>query len=93
VVLKDGSSGDELIFEKQVIELVRAQVGALANLKQVIVVKRLPKTRSGKILRAVLRAIADGQEYTVPSTIDDPKVLDEITTDLKRRKVGVFSEQ
>jgi propionyl-CoA synthetase len=90
-VLKDGSGGDELVFEKAVVELVRDQVGALANLKQVLVVKRLPKTRSGKILRAVLRAIADGQEYTVPSTIDDPMALDEIGADMQRRKVGVFA--
>lgn len=76
-VLKDGA--DETAVEREVVERVRQQVGALANLKQVVIVKRLPKTRSGKILRAVLRAIADGREYTVPSTIDDPKVLDEVS--------------
>lgn len=87
-VLKDGS--DEAAVEREVVERVREQVGALANLRQVVVVKRLPKTRSGKILRAVLRAIADGRDYTVPSTIDDPKVLDEVTAVLKERKAGVF---
>jgi propionyl-CoA synthetase len=83
-VLKDGA--DENAVEREVVERVRQQVGALANLKQVVIVKRLPKTRSGKILRAVLRAIADGREYTVPSTIDDPKVLDEIVAVLQRAR-------
>jgi propionyl-CoA synthetase len=89
-VLKDGSGIAEAALEKTVIEMVRHQVGALANLKQVVVVKRLPKTRSGKILRAVLRSIADGQPYTVPSTIDDPLSLDEVSAELQRRAVGVF---
>src|SRR5690606_3068411 len=90
-VLKDGSGIDEATLEAAVVAEVRRYVGALANLKQVIVVKRLPKTRSGKILRAVLRAIADGQTYTVPSTIDDPRALDEARADMQRRAVGVFA--
>ncbi|MNR58948.1 Acetyl-coenzyme A synthetase [compost metagenome] len=57
---------------------VREHIGALACFNQVRVVKRLPKTRSGKILRAVLRKIADQQAYTPPSTLDDPAVLGEI---------------
>jgi propionyl-CoA synthetase len=77
VVVRDGA--DAVAVVPEVVERVRQQVGALANLRQVVIVKRLPKTRSGKILRAVLRAIADGRPYTVPSTIDDPKVLDEIS--------------
>lgn len=89
-VLKDGSGCDEAALEPAVCQAVRDHIGALANLKQVVVVKRLPKTRSGKILRAVLRAIADGQPYTVPSTIDDPQVLEEIRADMQRRQVGVF---
>ncbi len=89
-VITDGAAIDEGTLEKDVVAMVRSQVGALANFKQLIVVKRLPKTRSGKILRAVLRAMIDGKEYTVPSTIDDPLSLDEIRADLQRKKIGVF---
>jgi len=73
------------------VKAMRDEVGALANLRQVLVVKRLPKTRSGKILRAVLRNLADGVEFVVPSTIDDPASLDEIRADFLRRKVGIFA--
>ena len=65
--------------------MVRDQTGPAAAFKQTKVVARLPKTRSGKILRAPMRRIADGQEYTVPPTIDDPAVLDEIGVALKTR--------
>jgi propionyl-CoA synthetase len=58
--------------------MVRDQIGPVAAFKQAAVVARLPKTRSGKILRATMRRIADGQEYSVPATIDDPAILDEI---------------
>jgi len=91
-VKKDGASIDEAALEKDVVAMVRAQVGALANFKQLIVVKRLPKTRSGKILRAVLRAMCDGKSYTVPSTIDDPLSLEEIRLELQRKRLGVFSQ-
>jgi propionyl-CoA synthetase len=57
---------------------VREKIGAVAVFKRAIVVERLPKTRSGKILRGTMRAIADGREYNTPSTIDDPTILDEI---------------
>jgi len=62
--------------------MVRDQIGAVACFKQALVVKRLPKTRSGKILRSTMRKIADGESYTVPSTIDDPVILDEIKDSL-----------
>jgi propionyl-CoA synthetase len=58
--------------------MVRKEIGPIACFNRAIVVQRLPKTRSGKILRKLLRQIADGQEYTVPSTIDDPASLSEI---------------
>jgi len=92
-VLKDGSALAENALEAAVVTMVREEVGALANLKQVLVVKRLPKTRSGKILRAVLRALVDGKAFTVPSTIDDPAALDEIRADLQRRQIGRLTEQ
>ena len=58
----------------------------MASFKEVMVVERLPKTRSGKILRGTMRAIADGREYQVPSTIDDPAILAEIGEALDRRR-------
>lgn len=78
VVLKnaDGVNPDEVVDE--VIALVRQDIGAVAAFKQALVVARLPKTRSGKILRKTLRAIVDGEEYVLPSTIEDPAALDEI---------------
>ncbi len=86
VVLKEGTtkSNEEII--KDIVGMVRDQIGAVAVFKQAVVVKRLPKTRSGKILRSTMRKIADGQDYSVPSTIDDPVVLGEI--DLALRGLG-----
>jgi propionyl-CoA synthetase len=63
----------------EVIKRVRDEIGPVAAFKNVVVVNRLPKTRSGKILRATMRSIADGTEYKMPATIDDPVILDEIT--------------
>jgi len=65
------------------VQMIREQIGAVASFKQAIVVKRLPKTRSGKILRGTMRKIADSKDFQVPSTIDDPAVLDEIREGLK----------
>jgi len=64
---------------------VRERIGPVAAFKTALVVKRLPKTRSGKILRGTIKKIADGQEYVAPSTIDDPVVLTEITEALGTR--------
>ncbi len=85
VVLKSGVQRSEADIVKDLIERVRAQIGAVAAFKQAVVVQRLPKTRSGKVLRATMRAIADGKPYTAPATIDDPKSLDEIAAALQRR--------
>ncbi|MCY1394685.1 Acetyl-coenzyme A synthetase [compost metagenome] len=79
VVLKDGSDIALAQLQGELAATVRQQIGALACFSKVKVVKRLPKTRSGKILRAVLRKIADHQSFAAPSTIDDPAILDEIT--------------
>jgi len=62
--------------------MVRNKVGPVAAFKTAMVVKRLPKTRSGKILRGTIRKIADKEEYKMPATIDDPAILDEIKEDL-----------
>ena len=67
--------------------LVREKVGPVAAFKLAIVVKRLPKTRSGKVLRGTVRKIADGETYKVPPTIDDPEILDEIKKDLKDNNI------
>ncbi len=79
VVIKNGI---EMTDEEIAAELkgkVRADIGAIASLKDLIIVERLPKTRSGKILRKTLRQMIDGQEIEIPSTIDDPQVLEELS--------------
>ncbi|WP_409525341.1 AMP-binding enzyme, partial [Pseudomonas sp.] len=78
VVLKDGEQIAEAQLLVDLVGRVREAIGPLACFNRVRLVKRLPKTRSGKILRAVLRKIADGQAYVPPSTLDDPAVLAEI---------------
>ena len=67
--------------------MVRAKIGPVAAFKVVIVIKRLPKTRSGKILRGTIRKIADNVEYKIPPTIDDPAILTEIKDDLIKYKI------
>ena len=67
--------------------MVRDKVGPVAAFKIAIVVKRLPKTRSGKILRGTIRKIADKEEYKMPATIDDPAILTEITEDLVKNNI------
>ncbi len=78
VVTKDGVEQDQISLTNELIQLVRAKIGPVAAFKTVAVVKRLPKTRSGKILRGTIRSMANGEDYTVPATIDDPVILDEI---------------
>ena len=67
--------------------MVRDKVGPVAAFKVAIVVKRLPKTRSGKVLRGTIRKIADKEEYKMPATIDDPQILTEIKEDLIQNKI------
>ncbi|HDY8069517.1 TPA: propionyl-CoA synthetase [Vibrio vulnificus] len=78
VVLKDGVKIDTTELEQELVGKVRNEIGAVACFKQALVVERLPKTRSGKILRRTIRQIADGEQYAVPSTIDDPTSLNEL---------------
>jgi len=66
----------------ELVQMVRERIGPVASFRIATIVKRLPKTRSGKILRGTIKKIADGVEYHVPPTIDDPVILDEITADL-----------
>ena len=78
----------ESVIQEEIVKDVRHVIGAVASLKQVLLVKRLPKTRSGKILRKLLRSIADKEDYKIPSTIDDPAIIDEITQIFITHKVG-----
>jgi len=78
VVLKDGVKVDLQSLEAELVSSVRSHIGAVACFKHALIVERLPKTRSGKILRRIIRQIADGESYTVPSTIDDPTSLNEL---------------
>ncbi len=89
VVLNAGVTRDQKDIEAEVIKLVRDVIGPVAAFKNVMVVKRLPKTRSGKILRGTMRQIADGEQYKMPATIDDPAILDEITETLKGRGMTI----
>ena len=88
VLLKDGIDIDEAQLQDELVALVRHEIGAIACFQRALVVQRLPKTRSGKILRKLLRQIADGESYTIPSTIDDPASVDEIATLMKQQGVG-----
>jgi propionyl-CoA synthetase len=78
VVLKAGADVDHDTLRRQLVAMVRDEIGPVAAFRDVRVVDRLPKTRSGKILRKTMRSIADGREYAVPSTIEDPGALDTI---------------
>jgi propionyl-CoA synthetase len=85
VVLNAGVNREEGEVEKELVQLVRGEIGPVAAFKNVLTVKRLPKTRSGKILRGTMRAIADRREWKMPATIDDPAILDEITEAMRTR--------
>ena len=87
VALKAGVSKDNETISKECIQMVREKVGPVAAFKTAIVVKRLPKTRSGKVLRGTIRKIADNEEYKMPATIDDPAILDEIKQNLIENKI------
>ncbi|EIM72845.1 AMP-dependent synthetase and ligase [Nitritalea halalkaliphila LW7] len=89
VVLKDGVEIASDVLEAELVADIRAKIGAVAFFKTCIVVKRLPKTRSGKILRKNIRMLADGVHFETPSTIDDPSILQEIKETLAQEKVGL----
>jgi propionyl-CoA synthetase len=89
VVLKDGVQPDEFALEAELVTLLRDRIGAVAYFRNALVVQRLPKTRSGKILRKTIRQIADGETYAIPSTIDDPLILNEIARALTGRQIGI----
>ena len=82
IVLKAGVQRGPAEIVAELIQAVRERIGPVASFKVATVVQRLPKTRSGKILRGTIKSIADGAEYRVPPTIDDPVILEEIAADL-----------
>lgn len=82
VVLKAGVTRDAQQIVQELVQMVRDNIGPVASFKVATVVKRLPKTRSGKILRGTIKKIADGTDFRMPATIDDPTILDEITESL-----------
>ena len=88
IVLKAGVNRPPSEIEKEIVALVREKIGPVAAFKLAITVARLPKTRSGKILRGTIKKIADGEPWTMPATIDDPAILDEIGSAMKERGVG-----
>jgi propionyl-CoA synthetase len=85
VVLKAGKDRHPAVLERELVAMVRERIGPIASFKVALVVKRLPKTRSGKILRGTIKKIADGSPFTVPATIDDPVTLDEIKEGLAQK--------
>jgi acyl-coenzyme A synthetase/AMP-(fatty) acid ligase len=88
VVLKAGVNPGNGELEKELISMVRAKIGPVAAFKRAVIVERLPKTRSGKILRKIMRAIADGDKFNPPSTIEDMSVLGELEAKMEQEKVG-----
>ncbi|MFL5229307.1 MAG: propionyl-CoA synthetase [Microvirga sp.] len=88
VVTKAGVTKRDAELMKELVDRIRQQIGPVAAFKTALVVKRLPKTRSGKILRGTMKKIADGDPWSMPATIDDPAILDEIAAALKGKGVG-----
>jgi propionyl-CoA synthetase len=88
VVLKSGVTQSPAEIERELVALVRDRIGPVAAFKLALTVNRLPKTRSGKILRATMKKIADGEDYAMPATIEDAAVLGEIGVALKGRGLG-----
>jgi propionyl-CoA synthetase len=79
-----GAAGEDDEVVSDVVASVRERIGPVASFKAAVVVDRLPKTRSGKILRGTMARIADDEPWNMPATVDDPVILDEITTALSR---------
>lgn len=89
VVLKQGEEMDEGAVRKELVALIRKDIGPVAAFQHVIIVEKLPKTRSGKILRHVLRKILENEPYKVPATIEDESVLVKITEAVKKYGHGL----
>jgi propionyl-CoA synthetase len=90
VVTKHGDIKESFQLQQEVVQLVRKQIGAVASLRDVVLVQRLPKTRSGKILRKLLRSIAEGDNFQIPTTIDDEAIIDEIKSVYIKQNIGCY---
>ena len=91
VVLKDGVEMTQEQMQKKLVEIIRRDIGAVSCFRQSCIVKRLPKTRSGKILRKTISKLAVDTEVSIPPTIDDPVILDEIRDVMRERGIGQFN--
>lgn len=92
IVLKSGERSNITVIQTEIIQKVRKEIGPVASFKEVFVVERLPKTRSGKILRKLLRNIADEYQYSIPSTIDDIAIVNEIKAVYKTQQIGIYKK-
>ena len=92
-ILKTGVEASEAAIEKELIQKVRQTIGPVAAFKRAVQVERLPKTRSGKILRKVMRAIADNRPFNPPSTIEDMSVLEELKVLMQEKKIGSIGRE
>jgi propionyl-CoA synthetase len=92
VVTKLNDGIEHFQLEYEITHIIRQQIGAVASLRNVVIVNRLPKTRSGKILRKLMRSIADGEQFQIPSTIDDETIIDEIKAVLIKYEIGTFNK-
>ncbi len=88
IVLKEGVQEVEAAIKSNIVQMVRHEIGPVAAFKEVLIVNRLPKTRSGKILRKLLRQLSDEANYNIPSTIDDVKIIDEILEVYQNNQIG-----
>ena len=86
-MLKAGVNRPPEEIEREVVALVRERIGPVASFKLALVVGRLPKTRSGKILRGTIKKIADGEPWTTPATIEDPAALEEVGAAIRGRGI------
>lgn len=93
VIITDGANVEPVALQADLVAMVRAEVGAFANFRRTVIVSRLPKTRSGKILRKIIRRIVDVKPYETPATIDDPAILDEIAAAFRDCGVGQISRE
>ncbi|TDE55475.1 AMP-binding protein [Flavobacterium sp. GT3P67] len=93
IVIKLGDEIEHYQLEQEIIKLVRHQIGAVASLRNAVIVQRLPKTRSGKTLRKLMRSIADGTDFQIPSTIDDENIVGEIAMVLKKYEIGIYNKK
>ncbi|MFT5101718.1 MAG: propionyl-CoA synthetase, partial [Planctomycetaceae bacterium] len=93
LIVKDGANQNVKVLAAELVALVRKDIGAFANFKHTVVVDRLPKTRSGKILRKVMRAIADRRPFDPPATIDDPMILEEIKSAFVEAGIGLIAKE